>query len=576
MNFRDSVRTRLLRSWLILGATAITASVLILGMLISVERSNNRSRITDDLRSKAGTIARRLSAELLVGERASIVPVVTGLRQELSVDTIELLPNGIDCARNNESAPCNKLTDSSYVWLTEHLPHLPNDRYVFVGQSKTLIATAFPWSTLAVSVLLLLAILLMGIILQWSSVRRHILKPTNDLLDSGAKSADPSQWPIEIRRINDKLQSLLEERDRAMREAHRLKTETLVHDLSQRILHDLKSPLGTLGMMIETDLKQVPAETKDAIRRVLNRIRVIVDTNLKEYSADALASSTNPATIASESTKPASTIGGAVRVILDEEAAKARSRSIAITADLPRSIYHTFAPITFSELCRVFSNLIVNAIDAAEHGQKKIYITAHRSDLYCEISIRDFGNGFDPAALFRIQEGKQGSTKQNGTGLGLLTAKSLVEQAGGQLTISSLSSGAIVRVRLPILETPLWFHDITHTSAKTILALDDDSTMDTQLKSLFPEKHVELFQREAEFLAATSRDENALVLVDYDFGGSQTGLDLITGHGLTRRAVLLSGRIAFDPKIRATAESSGVRMYPKECLTRKEVTHGIH
>jgi signal transduction histidine kinase len=549
---------------------------LILGILIRVERANNRSRITDDLRAKAGTIARRLSSELLVGERGNIDPVVAGLRQELSVDTIVLLPEGIDCGKNAGTSPCDMLTDASYVWLTERLPHIPNDRHVFVGQSKTLIATAFPWSTLAVSVLLLLAILLVGVILQWSSVRRHILKPTNDLLDSGAKNVDPSQWPIEIRRINNKLQSLLEERDRAIREAHRLKTETLVHDLSQRILHDLKSPLGTLGMMIETDLKQVPAETKDAIRRVLNRIRAIVDTNLKEYSADVLASTSVPATTSVEAIKPASTIGGAVRMILDEETAKARSRDITITADLPRQIYHTFAPITFSELCRVFSNLIVNAVDAAEQGQKKIYITAHRTDDYCDISIRDFGKGFDPAALKRIQEGKQGSTKQNGTGLGLLTAKTLVEQAGGQLNISSLAGGAIVRVRLPILDTPPWFHDITHTTAKTILALDDDSTMIRQLKSIFPEKHVELFQQEDEFLAATSRDDSALALVDYDFGGNRTGLDLITGHGLTRRAVLLSGRIAFDPKIRASAEASGVRMYPKECLAREEIAHDTH
>jgi hypothetical protein len=323
--------------------------------------------------------------------------------------------------------------------------------------------------------------------------------------------------------------------------------------------------------MIETDLKTVPAETKDAIRRVLDRIRAIVDTNLKEYHADALASATAPAAaVVVETPKPASTIGGAVRMILDEETAKARARGITITADLPRPIYHTFAPITFTELGRIFSNLIVNAVDAAEHGQKKVYITAKSSDTHCEITVRDFGNGFDPAALNRLQEGRQGSTKPNGTGLGLLTAKALIEKAGGSLTISSLSNGAIVLVHLPILDTPAWFHDITRTKATTILALDDDSTMNRQLKGIFPEKNIELFQREEDFLAATLRDEAALALVDYDFGGTRTGLDLITGHGLTRRAVLLSGRIAFDPKIRASAEASGVRMYPKECLAREE------
>ncbi|MEI8231199.1 MAG: hypothetical protein WCG32_01325, partial [Actinomycetes bacterium] len=151
-----------------------------------------------------------------------------------------------------------------------------------------MLAAAIPWSTLAVATLSLLGVLLGGIVLQWSAIRRHILRPINELLEGKAKNNASKLWPIEIRRIEDKLLGLLVERDRATNEAHRLKTEALVHDLSQRILHDLKSPLGTLGMMIETDLSQVPAETKDSIRRVLGRIRAIVDTNLKEYSADAL------------------------------------------------------------------------------------------------------------------------------------------------------------------------------------------------------------------------------------------------------------------------------------------------
>ncbi len=563
---RDSVRTRLLRSWLILGATTIVASVFVLVLLIAVERGNQQSRVADDLRLKAGTISRRLSAELLVGERGDIDPVIAGLRQELSVGTIALLPPGVDCAKDASVFPCKNLVGSTFVWTTERLPHLPNSRFVFVGQGKTLLSAAIPWSTLAVATLSLLGVLLGGIILQWSAIRKHILHPINALLDSGAKTSNPELWPVEIRRIEDKLQTLLSERDKATHEAHWLKTENLVHDLSQRILHDLKSPLGTLGMMIETDLSQVPAETKDSIRRVLGRIRTIVDTNLKEYSADALARTSTPTAAIVSEEKPASTIGGAVRTILDEEQGKATRRGVAITYDLSRGIYQTFAPISFSELCRVFSNIIANAVDAAENGNKRVYITAHRTDSYCEVSIRDFGTGFDPTALQRVREGQHGSTKPNGNGLGLLTTKALVEKAGGQINIQSLADGAVVRIRLPLLETPLWVHDIYRTSASTILALDDDATMERQLSAIFPNKRVSVFQDEREFLTAASQDEAALPLVDFDFGGTRNGLDLIISQGLTRRAVLLSGRIAYDSKIRTTAEANGVRMFPKECL----------
>lgn len=141
-----------------------------------------------------------------------------------------------------------------------------------------------------------------------------------------------------------------------------------------------------------------------------------------------------------------------------------------------------------------------------------------------------------------------------------------MERAGGEVTVQNLPDGALVRVRLPRTATPNWFYDISSSETDNVIALDDDLTIRDQLQTILKKRAVNLHQTEQDFLSEAHRSPDALLLIDYDFGGDKNGLDLILSQGLTRRAVLLSGRISFDAKIRATAEANGVRMFPKECL----------
>jgi len=180
--------------------------------------------------------------------------------------------------------------------------------------------------------------------------------------------------------------------------------------------------------------------------------------------------------------------------------------------------------------------------------------------------IRDSGKGFDPEALKKVLANEKITTKVTGTGLGLATVKGLIQQAGGELQIQSQSTGTTIRVRLPLLDTPQWFYDISRTSASSIVALDDDASIKQRLEALFPDRPVTVFANEDEFLKSLQQSDSTLALVDYDFGGARSGVDLIVAEGLARKAVLLSGRLTFDHQIRTDAQEKGVRLFPKECL----------
>jgi ActR/RegA family two-component response regulator len=119
---------------------------------------------------------------------------------------------------------------------------------------------------------------------------------------------------------------------------------------------------------------------------------------------------------------------------------------------------------------------------------------------------------------------------------------------------------------LPNAPAPRWFTDPGRIPAQSILALDDDLTLQERLEAALPDRKIRLFQREEDFLQAAQANPEHLLLVDFNYGGLRSGLTLIEEEELKERAVLLSGRISFDEQIQFQALSAGVRMCPKECI----------
>ncbi len=94
-------------------------------------------------------------------------------------------------------------------------------------------------------------------------------------------------------------------------------------------------------------------------------------------------------------------------------------------------------------------NLLVNAAHATE-GRGSVRVTVEAGVDSCDIVVADDGPGFEPEAAKRLFEPFY-TTKHRGTGLGLATARRVVEMHDGTLTASLGSDGgAVMRMRLPI------------------------------------------------------------------------------------------------------------------------------
>ena len=106
-------------------------------------------------------------------------------------------------------------------------------------------------------------------------------------------------------------------------------------------------------------------------------------------------------------------------------------------------------PIDSDRLKRAIFNLIKNSYEAMG-GTGEITVSARsEADFVC-IDVIDSGGGISPDYLEKIFT-PFSTTKQNGTGLGLLITKQTVEAHGGHLTVDSRPhDGCTFSIYLPV------------------------------------------------------------------------------------------------------------------------------
>lgn len=90
----------------------------------------------------------------------------------------------------------------------------------------------------------------------------------------------------------------------------------------------------------------------------------------------------------------------------------------------------------------VFDNLLMNAAQAVS-GKGRIVVTAHALDeMRCVFTVVDSGPGIPPDMREKVFE-PFFTTKSRGTGLGLPTARRIIDAHGGELTIDDSHAGAM-------------------------------------------------------------------------------------------------------------------------------------
>src|SRR5262249_51248548 len=139
-----------------------------------------------------------------------------------------------------------------------------------------------------------------------------------------------------------------------------------------------------------------------------------------------------------------------VRRIVSLVNGQAQISGVKIVQRWPRNVPLVSADA--SQLEHLFVNLCLNAIQAMTERGGTLTITGRLRQNWLEIQVEDTGCGIPMETLSRVFD-PFFTTRATGMGLGLFSCKRIVEEHGGQLTVTSAPDrGACFVVTLPVMQ----------------------------------------------------------------------------------------------------------------------------
>ncbi len=227
--------------------------------------------------------------------------------------------------------------------------------------------------------------------------------------------------------------------ERNLREACRLQT---IVDLTGSVAHEVKNPLGAIGIHLET-LRRRLARLEGEGPGLVEKVRVLREEidRLQEILEEWLGL-TSPEERAPSPAPVADVIASVARLLHVE----ARHRNVELVADVVGDPGRV--SLGEARLRQVLLNLALNALQAMPRGGRLV-LRAERTAMGAVIEVSDTGEGIPPEHRDSVFE-FHFTTREGGSGLGLPICRQLVEEAGGRVVFTSVvGRGTTFRVFLP-------------------------------------------------------------------------------------------------------------------------------
>jgi len=297
-------------------------------------------------------------------------------------------------------------------------------------------------------------------------LRRSVLRPVRTVAEATGRLAHgdlstrvPDQREDELGELARGFNSMADSLERGRRELERSNAELTrsnaeLEQFASVTSHDLQAPLTTISMYTELLERRRSGtgngangtsggelDLVEGIRDATHQARGLI-RDLLEYSR-----------------------AGRGHLALEEvPAERIVVQALEVVAG---AIDETGAHVTVGELpvvladrgnmCRVFQNLIGNAVKFTGGQTPVVSIEAEREGEHWRFSVRDNGIGMNPEHAKRIFEPFQrlhGEEDYPGTGIGLAVCERIIDQHGGRIWVSSVpGEGSVFHFTLPAAAT---------------------------------------------------------------------------------------------------------------------------
>lgn len=329
---------------------------------------------------------------------------------------------------------------------------------------------------------------------------------------------------------------------------------------ASKIYHDIKSPLTSLKYLFEQVKGKLNEEERSLGAIAIERISDIINgLDLNAKNNDEVDDSNSNA------------IFPLLSRIISEKRLEYKDRKDVLIEFSNNLDYGVFVQINSKLFSRAISNLINNSIEAKYKNRPlKIIITARNNGNRCFISLQDNGKGISSADLEKVTKPGESIGKTNGKGIGLSSAKEIIEKSGGTLSIESdLDVGTSILLSIQLSKAPKWFEKSISVHGENICIVDDDESIHSLWKDRFENKDklkLSHLKSEDDFVK-WSKGKNLneyYFLFDYELLNSdRNGIELIEFFELENNSSLVTSHFN-SVEIQKKAINLGVRIIPKE------------
>ncbi|QLH08604.1 sensor histidine kinase [Candidatus Nitrosotenuis sp. DW1] len=278
-----------------------------------------------------------------------------------------------------------------------------------------------------------------SVVFVFTNLKRNVLFPIISIQDATKKIARgdfeinlQEKGDDEIKNlsmdINTMVKELSKQRDAIIR-GERL---AAIGELAARLAHDLRNPLNVIKHTVNLLTRKLESAMEESDKFHCNRLQ----RSIKRIShqIDEVLDFVKMSPIQISDSSVLHMIQNSIDRIKVPE---------SVQINLPRN--DTKIPCDQKKMEVLFSNLFSNSIDAIR-GDGRIDLTIDETENYVIIDIRDSGPGIPEDKLGKIFEPLY-TTKQNGTGLGLVSCREIVNQHHGE--IRAFNNPTTFRITLP-------------------------------------------------------------------------------------------------------------------------------
>ena len=207
--------------------------------------------------------------------------------------------------------------------------------------------------------------------------------------------------------------------------------------------HDIRQPLASLRMTMDTMTRDQPQETRDRLSEAFDYMQTLALGHLEDSRPDDPPTPAPQSPPASEATDPypLSLILNTVGQMFREEAVSKglRLRIVSSSVDV------TVPPLA---LMRIMSNLVSNAVKYTERGAVLAGVRQDAGGV--ALQVLDTGAGMTPQDLDRFRQAWSSGDSSTGHGLGLAICHEMAAQHGLTLSVTSTpGQGTVFSLRIP-------------------------------------------------------------------------------------------------------------------------------